>query len=129
MRVIMHSMPRIKRPATAEAIELRQALAQYIKRSGRSSSRFASEHGIGQSNLSRFLTGRTKTVTPGIRAMLDSLHNFYIPRITEAHNARLASSVDRACALNPRLSDALAALIDAILDASQPNAPSSKPKP
>ena len=118
MQGIMHIMPRIARPASPESDQIRRALAQYIKRSGKSVNHFATLHGIEQSTLFRFLRGRTKAVTPRIRALLDSLHNFPISRISEAHNARLAASVTRACALNPRLSDELAALIDAILDAS-----------
>ncbi len=106
------------RPASPESDQTRRALAQYITRSGHTVNHFAKSHGIGQSTLCRFLSGRTKSVTPRIQALIDSLHNFPIPRITKAHNARLAASINRACALNPRLSEKLAALIDAILDAS-----------
>jgi orotidine-5'-phosphate decarboxylase len=119
-------MPRIAKPTSPESNLIRQALAQYIKRSGKSVNSFAIVHGIEQPTLSRFLSGRTKTVTPGIRELLDSLHNFSILRISEAHNARLAAAVGRACAMNPRLSDELAALIDAIVDAS--NSDASPPK-
>lgn len=121
----MRIMPRIARPASPETDEIRRALAQYIIRAGDTVNSFAASHGVGQSTLFRFLSGETKTVTPSIRALVDSLHNFPIPRISEAHNARLAASVSRACARNPRLSNELAALIDAIIDATNPD---SSPK-
>ena len=121
MPLIMHVMPRMARPPTDETTRLRGALARHIKRSGQTVNRFALSHGIEQYTLSRFLSGRTKNVTPRMRAFLHSLHNFSIPSITavptKQDNARLAAAVDRACATNPRFGEALAALIEVMLDA------------
>jgi predicted transcriptional regulator len=130
MHYIIQIMPRIARPETPEAARVRTALIAHIRSSGRSVNAFAQERNIQQSTLWRFLSGRTKTVTPSIRAVINSLHNFSIPGIDAAaaapHNARLAAAVDRVCAINPRLSESLASLIDALLDASSDKAPPAR---
>lgn len=114
-------MPRIARPISDEAQRLRIALALHIERRGQSANALAKELGIPQSTLCRFLQGRTKSVSPRLRMLVHSLHNFSIPRIGPGgktdDNARLAVAAARASARNPKLAGLLATLIDAIVDA------------
>lgn len=76
---------------------------------------------MSQSTLCRFLQGRTKSVSPRLRMLVHSLHNFSIPRIGPGgktdDNARLAAAAARASARNPKLAGLLATLIDAIVEA------------
>lgn len=90
-------MPRNARPVTREAIRAREALKAYIAQRDVSVNSLAIEAGVGQPTISRFLSGRTKTVTPVIRSLLS-----YAQIDVENGITRISSVLD-----NPRVQAAL----------------------
>lgn len=90
-------MPRKAKPATLEAVRSREALKAYITRRDISVNALSIEAGVGQPTISRFLSGRTKTVTPVIRPLL-----IYAGIESEIGITRISSLLD-----NPRVQEAL----------------------
>jgi hypothetical protein len=111
-------MPRKAKPHTEESQRMRQGLQDYLNRESITPNRLSSLVKVGQPTVSRFLTGRTKTVTPAIRKVLtyagiDRLST--IPRITEGvDNSRLRAALERNWDGTADGADKLAVLIDAI---------------
>lgn len=58
-------------PPTIEAAHARTLLAAYLARAGKTESLLALECGVPQYTISKFLHGRIKSVTPGVRKLLD----------------------------------------------------------
>lgn len=70
MHIIMHNMPRIAKPPAPELPRLRRELATYLEQIGSNPNSFSKEMGVSQSTVQRFLAGRTKNITEGIRPLL-----------------------------------------------------------
>jgi hypothetical protein len=64
-------MPRKAIPYSPEAQRARVELTKYLAMPGRKALALSKAAGIAQPTLSKFLTGRTKTVTPDIRRALE----------------------------------------------------------
>lgn len=111
-------MPRIARPPTAEAIEARSALARHLSSSGLSANSLASAAGVPQPTLSKFMTGRTKSVTPSIRKALAYAQIKLITGIhasaTHVDNRRLRDALARTWDGSASHAEALAELIEAV---------------
>jgi hypothetical protein len=54
----------------AGVLHARAVLAAYFERPGKSETQLSRESGVPQYTISRFMTGRTKSVTPGISRAL-----------------------------------------------------------
>lgn len=97
---------------------MRQQLQDYLNRNGITANKLSSLVNVGQPTVSRFLTGRTKTVTPAISKVLtyagiDQLKS--IPRITlSIDNSRLRTALERNWDGTAEGAYKLAVLIDAI---------------
>ena len=92
-------MPRIAKPHTEESQRMRLELQEYLVRRNISANRLSSLVNVGQPTVSRFLSGRTKTVTPAISRVL-SYAGIDQPKtincITESiENARLRAALER----------------------------------
>ena len=111
-------MPRIAKPHTEESQRMRQHLQDYLNRKDITANRLSSLAKVGQPTVSRFLTGRTKTVTPSISKVLAYAginQSSSIPRITEGvDNSRLRAALERNWDGTAESADKLAVLIDAI---------------
>lgn len=68
-------MPRIARPATPEALQARATINAFLRQVGISANTLSRKVNIGQPTLSRFLQGRTKSVTETIQRVLDYVHS------------------------------------------------------
>lgn len=64
-------MPRIAKPATEDVNLARQALEAYLKHNKLAASHLAKAARVGQPTVSRFLSGRTKTLTHEVRRLLE----------------------------------------------------------
>ncbi|CAN7760775.1 hypothetical protein LJR039_007094 [Pseudorhodoferax sp. LjRoot39] len=98
--------------------QMRHDLQAYLNRENISANRLSVLAAVKQSTVSRFLTGRTKTVTPAIQraltyAGIDQASD--IPRIAEGlDHSRLRAAVERNWDGTAEGADKLAVLIDAI---------------
>lgn len=63
-------MPRIATEQTAETIKARRALEAYLREPNHSQVALARESGIAQPTISKFLSGRIKSLTPDVRAVM-----------------------------------------------------------
>jgi DNA-binding Xre family transcriptional regulator len=63
-------MPRIKSDISIEVVEARQRLQRFLAVKGNSETKLARATGVPQYTISRFATGRTKTLTPAIQQVL-----------------------------------------------------------
>jgi len=63
-------MPRIAIEQSAETIKARRALEAYLQEVGRSQVALSKESGIPQPTISKFLSGRIKSLTPDVRAVM-----------------------------------------------------------
>lgn len=68
-------MPRYAIQESAEAVAARAALRDHLKSQKMSANALARNFGVRQYTLSRFLTGRTKTISPEIRRIIDGMTN------------------------------------------------------
>lgn len=97
---------------------MRQELGAYMNRSGITANRLSSLSKVKQSTISRFLTGRTKTVTPAISKVLAYAgigSPSTIPRITDGvDNSRLRAALERNWDGTAEGANKLAVLIDAV---------------
>ena len=97
---------------------MRQHLREYLNREGITANRLSALAKVGQPTVSRFLTGRTKTVTPAISKVLTYAgidRSSTIPRIAEGvDNSRLRAALARNWDGTAEGADKLAVLIDAI---------------
>lgn len=111
-------MPRIARPHTQEAIRARQAIEQYLEASGKKAYVLAEEAGIAQPTLSKFMTGRTKSVTEPIRVVLKYAEITVETGIQKSRgqedNRRLRDALARAWDGSAAHAEALAAVIEAV---------------
>jgi len=97
---------------------MRHLLQEYLNRKGITANRLSYLSKVGQPTVSRFLTGRTKTITPAIWNVLNYAgidRSSAIPRITECiDNLSLRSALERNWDGTAEGADKLAVLIDAI---------------
>ena len=111
-------MPRIAKPHTEESQRMRRELQDYLNRQDITANRLSFLTKVGQSTVSRFLTGRTKTVTPAISKVLiyAGIENSpTIPCITDGvDNSRLRAALERNWDGTAEGADKLAVLIDAV---------------
>ena len=63
-------MPRIATEQSTETIETRRALQAYLDSTGRTQVALAMESGIRQYTISKFLSGRIKSLTPDVREVI-----------------------------------------------------------
>lgn len=63
-------MPRIATEQSTETIKARRALQAYLDAPGRTQVALSRECGIGQYTISKFLSGRIKSLTPDVRAVM-----------------------------------------------------------
>ncbi|WP_228894291.1 helix-turn-helix domain-containing protein [Pseudoduganella aquatica] len=69
--MIMYAiMPRIATNLSLDVLAARDKLRLYLSQKDRSESQLARQCGIPQYTISRFLSGRTKTVTPSVSVVL-----------------------------------------------------------
>lgn len=99
-QLYLEYMPRKLAPHTPEANRARVELTKYLAMPGRQALALSKAAGISQPTLSKFLTGRTKTVTPHIRqvlkyAQIELDNGIQIPR-SPADNAVLFGALMRA---------------------------------
>lgn len=124
--VVYATMPRFAtRTPSADVVRARALLATYITRPGKSGMQLSRESGVPQYTISRFLTGRTKSLTPEIEKVLVYASNGISKCIT-------------ALTADPRIQRALgsawdgteqgAALLASAIDALAPVIRSSRPK-
>jgi len=111
-------MPRTAKPTTLEAVRCREALRQYLKRRSMSVNALSQVVGVGQPTVSRFLSGRTKSVTPAIRPLLEYADIDSENGITEIgsvlDNPRVRDALERVWDGRPETADLLARLIEAL---------------
>lgn len=111
-------MPRTAKPTTLEAVRAREALRLYLKRQSISVNALAQAAGVGQPTVSRFLSGRTKSVTAAIRPLLDYANIDSENGITEIggvlDNPRVRGALERVWDGRPETADLLARLIEAL---------------
>ena len=97
---------------------MRQLLQDYLNRKDITANRLSYLAKVGQPTVSRFLTGRTKTITPAISKVLTYAgidRSSEIPRITPCDdNFRLRAALERNWDGTAEGADKLAVLIDAI---------------
>lgn len=99
---------------------MRQELQDYLNRKGITANKLSSLAKVGQPTVSRFLTGRTKTVTPAILKVLSyadiglKAENLRITSGVYVDNSRLRAALERNWDGTNEGADKLAALIDAI---------------
>lgn len=97
---------------------MRQLLQDYLNRKDITANRLSSLAKVGQPTVSRFLTGRTKTITPAISKVLTYAgidRSAVIPRMTQCvDNSRLCAALERNWDGTAEGADKLAVLIDAI---------------
>lgn len=97
---------------------MRQLLQDYLNRKDITANRLSYLANVGQPTVSRFLTGRTKTITPAISKVLTYAgidRSSEIPRITQCvDNSRLRAALERNWDGTAEGADKLAVLIDAI---------------
>lgn len=97
---------------------MRQLLKDHLKRKDITANRLSHMAKVGQSTVSRFLTGRTKTITPAISKVLTYAgidRSSEILRITPCDdNFRLRAALERNWDGTAEGADKLAVLIDAI---------------
>ena len=63
-------MPRIATEQTTETIQARHALLAYLGEPGRTQVALSKESGVAQPTISKFLSGRIKSLTPDVRAVM-----------------------------------------------------------
>jgi hypothetical protein len=111
-------MPRKAKPHTEESLRMRQLLQDYLKREDITANSLSVMAKVGQPTVSRFLTGRTKTITPAISKVLTYAgldRSSGISRITQCvDNSRLRAALERNWDGTAESADKLAVLIDAI---------------
>lgn len=111
-------MPRTVKPTTLEAVRAREALRLYLKRQSISVNSLAQAAGVGQPTVSRFLSGRTKSVTAAIRPLLSYANIDFENGIKEIggvlDNPRLRGALERVWDGRPETADLLARLIEAL---------------
>ncbi len=64
------SMPRSIRPPSPEAIVARTRLRAYLEETGTSETALSKASGVPQYTISRFLTGRIKTITSSVQILM-----------------------------------------------------------
>jgi hypothetical protein len=69
------TMPRFSIPADDKVSQARALLATYLAQPGRSEMDLSRQSGVRQYTISRFLTGRTKSLTPDVRKFLGYAEN------------------------------------------------------
>lgn len=111
-------MPRIAKPTTLEAVRAREALRLYLKRRQISVNALSQVVGVGQPTVSRFLSGRTKSVTAAIRPVLSYADIDFEEGITEMggalDNPRVREALKRVWDGRPETAELLARLIEAL---------------
>ena len=111
-------MPRIARPPLPEVIDARRQLNAYIEREGIAVNALAIRADVPQPTLHRFLSGRTKSVTPLIARVLDYAEIELItgiePQYDVADHPKLRKALRAACDGRVESVDLLAALIEAL---------------
>ncbi len=111
-------MPRIARPISVEVIDVRQRLKAFLDREGLAVNAFALRAGIAQPVLHRFMSGRTKSVTPLIERALNYAGIAPIIGITEqydvADHPKLRQALRSACDGRAESVELLASLIKAL---------------
>jgi hypothetical protein len=97
---------------------MRRELEGYLNRKGITANKLSSLAKVGQSTVSRFFTGRTKTVTPAISKVLiyaEIERQKVIPCITTCiDSSRLRTALERNWDGTAESADKLAILIDAV---------------
>jgi hypothetical protein len=63
-------MPRIAKPHTDECQRMRRQLQEYLNSQNITANKLSQLAGVGQPTVSRFLGGRTKSVTPEVSKVL-----------------------------------------------------------
>ena len=63
-------MPRIATEQSTETIKARRALQAYLRVPGRTQVSLSKESGVKQYTISKFLSGRIKSLTPDVRALM-----------------------------------------------------------
>lgn len=111
-------MPRKAKPVTLEAIRAKEALKAYLARRDISVNAIAIEAGVGQPTVSRFLSGRTKSVTPAIRPLLRyagiEAENGITRIGSVLHNPRVQEALEHVWDGRAETAEMLARLIEAL---------------
>lgn len=111
-------MPRIARPSSQSTENMRRAVRGYLKQEGLSVNALAKNAGVEQSTLCRFLSGRTKSVTPIIRSVLSYAQIDDVVGITDnsnpLDNLRVRNALARVWDGSPEAAEMLARLIEAV---------------
>ena len=85
-------------PVQPAAIAARRRLGAYLRKKAMTPTAFSREVGVDQATVQRFLTGRTKTITPAVRKMLA----YASIKEKDCINASVGSALD-----NPQIRQAL----------------------
>jgi transcriptional regulator with XRE-family HTH domain len=125
-------MPRLAKSPQANLPRIRKELWAYLKKAGLTPTAFATEMGVSQSTVQRFLAARTKTVTPKMKPLLEYADinlNICIDdvQISGIDNARIRQALDKVWDGRESTAEILAKLIEsvgpAIVQASQRGVP------
>lgn len=112
-------MPRTAKPPQANLPRIRKELRAYLERVGSTPTAFATEHGVNQSTVQRFLAARTKTVTPKMKSLLDYADIDVNIRIDDAvnsgrDNVRIRQALDKVWDGRESTAEILAKLIESV---------------
>jgi transcriptional regulator with XRE-family HTH domain len=112
-------MPRIAKPPQANLPRIRRELQAYLKNAGTTPTAFAEAHGVNQSTVQRFLTARTKTVTPKMKPLLRYANIEIDIRISDVtiqgrDNARIRQALDKVWDGRESTAEILAKLIESV---------------
>ena len=111
-------MPRIAKPIADNVRRVRNEFADYLKREGLSGNKFASAAGVGQPVISRFLSGRTKTITPALGRALTyariAIDEDNLRIASTIDNQRLRAALEKHCDGSDELAEVFASLINAV---------------
>jgi hypothetical protein len=111
-------MPRIAKPASLQTESLRRALKIYLAQELLSVNEISKRVSVEQSTLCRFVSGRTKSVTPAINKVLSYAQIDINKCITEAptllDNSRIRSALAKVWDGTPETAEVLAGLIEIV---------------
>lgn len=112
-------MPKIAKPPQANLPRIRKELQAYLKNASSTPTAFALQHGVNQSTVQRFLSERTKTVTPKMKPLLRYANieiDMCISDLANSgrDNARIRQALDRVWDGRESTAEILAKLIESV---------------
>jgi transcriptional regulator with XRE-family HTH domain len=111
-------MPRIAKPPTIASIQARKALALYLAKAQITPNAFSQVTGVGQSTISRFLTGKIKSITPAIEPALRyaniDFENYITKQPDPLDNARIRDALSCSWDGSAESAELLAKLLEVI---------------